>query len=134
MRFIRYCIIGVFNTILDFGIYIGLTRGFEFWQKHYLAANALTFITVVTWSYFWNKYWAFRDRSGGHGKQYIKFVMATLVGIGIAESVLYSGVRWMHLIDLWAKVIAGPLVVLWNFSAYRFWAFGQGKDSIDETS
>lgn len=123
LQFIRYAIVGVVNTGLDFGIYIGLTRGFEFWKHHYLLANGLSFIIVVTWSFFWNKYWTFRNREARHGRQYITFVFITLGGVGIAESILYAGVELFSAHDVVSKIIAAPLVVAWNFFAYRFWAF-----------
>lgn len=122
-QFLRYCTIGAGNTLLDFGIYAVLTRSADFWRIHYLAANAVSFVIVVSWSFFWNKRWSFREYSPRFATQYVRFVSATLVGIIISESVLWVGVEFFDLPDLVAKVIAGPLVVAWNFTAYRFWAF-----------
>lgn len=122
-QFFRYATIGVVNTALDFGMYTGLTRGFDFWREHFLLANALVFIIVVTWSFFWNKRWAFKNREQKHATQYTKFVFATLGGIAIAEGGLFAGVDLFGIHDIVSKVIAAPLVVAWNFSAYRFWAF-----------
>ena len=122
-QFIRYCIVGAVNTVFDFGLYTFLTRGFGFWREHYLLANAVTFVVVVTWSFFWNKYWTFKNRDVQHGKQYLRFVIVTLVGLGIAEGVLFIGVHFLSIYDIVSKVIAAPLVVAWNFSAYRFWTF-----------
>lgn len=116
-------IVGLVNTGLDFGIYTALTRGFAFWKEHYLLANAIAFLIVVTWSFFWNKYWTFNNREQKHSTQYTKFVFTTLVGISIAEGVLYLGAEILSLYDLIAKLITIPLVVLWNFSAYRTWVF-----------
>lgn len=130
VQFIRYATVGTVNTALDFGIYSGLTRGFEFWREYYLLANGLTFIVVVTWSFFWNKYWTFKNRERQHAMQYLKFVIATFGGLGIAEGVLYVGVEVLSLHDILSKVIAAPLVVFWNFSAYRFWAFALPKKAI----
>jgi putative flippase GtrA len=121
--FVRYCIIGTGNTVLDFGIYTTLTRGWMFWEAHFLLANAIAFTMVVTWSFFWNKRWTFGDRSPRSHTQYVKFVIITLVGLGLSESALLIGVRMFGVPDLVAKVFAAPLVVLWNFTAYRYWAF-----------
>ena len=86
-------------------------------------ANALVFVTVVTWSFFWNKHWTFKNREQKHKIQYAKFVLATLGGIAISEGILFVGVDILGIHDILSKVIAGPLVMIWNFSAYRFWAF-----------
>lgn len=121
--FARYCAIGVTNTAIDFTLYTTLTRGWMFWRDHYLWANAFTFALVVTWSFFWNRRWTFQRQDRQHGSQYAKFVLATLGGIGIAQVILYAGVQLIHISDLLAKLISGPLVVLWNFLMYRYWAF-----------
>ena len=123
-KFIRYILVGVSNTVMDFGLYIGLTRGFTFWKEHYLIANAVTFSIVVTWSFFVNKHWTFREPSLRHFKQYVKFLTVTMVGMGIAQGVLWGGVELFSLPDLFAKIIAGPFVVAWNFSMHRRWTFG----------
>lgn len=133
MQFVRYCIIGVINTALDFGIYTGLTRGFAFWSEHYLVANVFSFTMVVTWSFFWNKYWTFKNRERQHASQYAKFVIATIIGVGISESILYVGVELFSLHDILSKVIAAPLVVAWNFSAYRTWTFTPLQDPLERT-
>src|SRR3989339_1969495 len=129
-QFIRYAIVGAVNTGLDFGMYIGLTRGFTFWREHYLLANALVFAVVVTWSFFWNKHWTFKNSEPKHKTQYAKFVLATLGGIAITEGVLFVGVDWLGMDGILSKVIAGPLVIAWNFSAYRFWAFASPTTSL----
>lgn len=121
--FVRYCIIGAGNTVLDFGIYTALTRTWIFWRTYFLLANALSFVIVVTWSFFWNRRWTFQNHAPQVAEQYIRFIVTTVVGLGISEAVLLTGVRLFHLPDLLAKLIAGPLVVLWNFTMYRLWAF-----------
>ncbi|MBI4450064.1 GtrA family protein [Candidatus Uhrbacteria bacterium] len=118
----RYAVIGAGNTVLDFTIYTALTRGFPFWGRHYLLANAFSFLIVVTWSFYWNKRWAFGNRERRHVAQYMKFISATVVSLGIAEGVLATGVAF-GLPDLFAKALAAPLVVVWNYCMYRSWAF-----------
>lgn len=127
-QFFRYATIGVVNTILDFGTYTFLTRSFAFWKEHYLVTNALVFFAVVTWSFFWNKHWTFKNKEREHGTQYAKFVAATIVGVGIANGSLYIGVDFFGFHDILSKAIAAPLVVLWNFSAYRLWTFAVQRD------
>ena len=122
-QFVRYAIIGAGNTALDFGMYAILTRGFDFWRAHYLWANAFTFTTVVTWSFYWNKRWAFKNEEARHKEQYVKFVIVTIVGIAIAQAALYTGVQVFGWHDILTKVFVAPIVVIWNFLAYRLWAF-----------
>ncbi len=129
-QFIRYVIIGLMNTVLDFSIYTVLTRTWQFWSEHYLFANGIAFFIVVTWSFYWNKHWTFQDHSRTHCRQFPKFVLVTLMGIFIAELVLFASVQLLQIYDLLGKMIAGPLVVSWNFLAYRFWTFTPHATSI----
>ncbi|MBI5134712.1 GtrA family protein [Candidatus Uhrbacteria bacterium] len=131
--FIRYGIIGVGNTLIDFTIYSMLTRGWMFWKEHYLIANGISFSIVVTWSFFWNKHWAFQQQQSGCAAQYLKFVMSTIGGIAIAQGILYSGVEFLGFHDIIAKLIAGPFVVSWNFFMYRWWAF-RGHDNAPRST
>lgn len=132
--FLRYCAVGATNTILDFAIYTTLTRGWSFWRAHYLFANACSFVIVVTWSFFWNRRWTFRDRVSQRLASYVKFVIVTLGGILIAQSVLFVGVQIFHVVDLVAKIVAGPLVVVWNFLMYRLWAFNGSQRSVSPSA
>lgn len=131
MTFFRYCTVGVTNTILDFTTYTVLTRGWSFWHTHYLWANALSFTISVTWGFFWHKHWSFRERFGGHIVQYVKFWMVTAIGLAVAQMTLFTSVHVFGLPDLFGKVLAGPLVVAWNFTAHRFWTF-RVRASIDD--
>ncbi|MFH1430735.1 MAG: GtrA family protein [Candidatus Uhrbacteria bacterium] len=128
--FFRYAVIGVGNTILNFAMYTAMTRGSDFWMEHYLLANVVTFCTIVTWSFFWNKRWSFKNHEQQHGVQYAKFVLVTVGGIAIEQSVLVIGVELFSVLDIFAKLIAGPIVVLWNFGMYRRWAFSTKETSV----
>ena len=72
----------------------------------------------------------FQDHSRTHCSQFPKFVLVTLIGISIAELVLLASVQLLHIYDLLGKMIAGPLVVSWNFFAYRYWTFTPHATSI----
>ncbi|MDO8425102.1 MAG: GtrA family protein [bacterium] len=130
--FIRYGIVGASNVVLGFLCYAALTRGFPFWRAHYLAANASTFLLVVTWSFYWNKRWSFGNREARHGTQYVKFFTVTVLGLGIEQVMLVAGVGALQVNDLLVKLAALPFIVLWNFSMYRLWAFREKTINDDD--
>ncbi|HEX9664849.1 MAG TPA: GtrA family protein, partial [Patescibacteria group bacterium] len=121
-QFIKFCLVGVSNTVIDFGVYLGLTRLFLFWRTHFLIANFVAFSLAASWSYFLNKYWTFRDKEKFTQAQYLKFFLVSLVGLGLTQIVLYSLVV-AGLYDLFAKLIAVIVVVFWNFLANKYWTF-----------
>lgn len=133
LQFARYVMVGVSNVLLDFVIYLSLTRGWEFWRFHYLWANSLSFIVVVTWSFFWNKHWTFQERSQKHHTQYLKFLTITVAGLGIYQTILYIGIEKLFLYDVAAKLLAIPLMTLWNFIMHRMWTFRvQSPSALNE--
>lgn len=119
----RYFIVGASNILIDFVIYVAFTRGWDFWREHYLWANCISFLAVVTWSFFWNKFWTFKERSDTYHMQYVKFILVTVVGLAIYQSTLAIGVEYFRQLDLIAKLIATPAMALWNYCMHKFWTF-----------
>jgi len=77
----KYLIVGVLNTLVDFGvlnllIYLtNIAAGFGF-----SVFKAISFIVAVINSFFWNKYWTFENKEAGLGSQFVKFfIVSTFV-------------------------------------------------------
>ena len=120
-QFVKFCIVGVSNVVLDFVVYIILTR---FFNIYYLLANAGSFLVAVTWSFFLNKNWTFRARLGENVREkYIKFFAANVVGIIIQTLLFYMFVEKIHMHDLLGKAASIVLVVFWNFTFSKYWVF-----------
>lgn len=126
-QFIKFGIVGVINTFIDFAIYFSLTRLFGFFQEHYLFGNFIAFSCAATSSYFMNKHWTFRDKSKQISIQYIKFFLVCFVGLLLTELILFSLVHFVQIYDLLAKVAAVVVVMFWNFLINKFWTFKDNK-------
>ena len=123
IRLFRYILVGLSNVALDFLIYIPLTRLFPFWRRHYLLANFLSFMIVITWSFFLNKHWTYQEKSKKNKTQYAKFLIITIAGLILYESILYVSIQFLSLYDLLAKILAIPIMSFWNFFMHRKWTF-----------
>ncbi len=128
-QFIRFGIVGVINTSLDFVIYAFLTRLFLFFDEHYLIANLISFSIATVNSYIFNKYWTFKDNSKQHKIQYTKFYLVSLCGLILTQTILYILVE-LGLYDLLAKAIAVGVVLFWNFFVNKFWTFKKTKNLV----
>jgi putative flippase GtrA len=122
-RFLRFCIIGTFNTGLDFLVYIGLTRNFSFWNEHLLLATACGFIIASTSSYILNRYWTFKVKIGQHRVQYTKFMLVVSGGLGINATCFYILVHVFNLNDLFSKALVVGVVLFWNYLLNSRWTF-----------
>lgn len=121
-QFSKFVFVGLINTGLDFLVYAGLTRVFLFWDSHKILAASLAFFIANLNSYFCNKYWTFQNKEKKHHLQYLKFLIISLIGLGLTDLIFYLALH-LGLYDLLAKLVPIPLVLLWNFSANKYWTF-----------
>lgn len=119
-QFLKFATVGVLNTTIDFSIYTALTRLADW---HFLYANAVSFLSAVTVSFWINRFWTFRDRPRRGRRQYVLFFVVNLIALGFNEALLASFVHIAHVHDLIAKALATCLVLFWNFFANRTWTF-----------
>lgn len=122
-QFVKFSLVGVTNTALDFATYTALTRGWFGFSLHYLQANFFAFFLSVVNSYYWNKRWTFRHEGTRHRVLFAKFFLVNLVTLGFYELFLYLLVGRAHVYDLYGKLIALIVVLVWNFGANRHWTF-----------
>lgn len=114
--FIRFCIVGVSNTAIDF---VGFCLFYYVIGLHLVVSNILSFIPAVTNSYLLNKYWSFGHVDSGKksASEYSVFILIAICGLGINTFVLWMAEEYMHV--LLAKVAATCVSLFWNFACYR---------------
>lgn len=116
----RFCVVGIINTIIDYGVYLFFSRSIGFF---YLYANILAILVAMTFSFFANKYWTFGNFENKLKSQYAKFFLIGIVYFILYNSILYLSVNNLHIYDLLAKVIAIVIGLFWNFIANKYWTF-----------
>lgn len=129
-QFIKFCLVGITNVIIDFSVYIGLTRLIEFFRIHYLIASLISFSLAVSWSFFVNRAWTFKNKQKSVYSQYFKFFLVSAIGLLLHTLVLYILVDYFGFYDILAKAIAVVLVTFWNFSLNKFWTFNSDKPAV----
>ncbi len=119
-QFFKFCVVGSIGTAVDFGLLYLLV---EFGHLFYLLAATISFIAAVVNNYILNKIWTFRDHSKQLFRQFGRFLIISLVGLGLNVLLLYLLVEFGHLWYILAKVLATGVVLIWNFFANKFWTF-----------
>lgn len=122
-QFFRFCVTGTINTVVDFIVYLGLTRSFAYWENHLVLATGISFVVASTNSYVMNKYWTFKDKFGKHVIQYPKFITVALIGLSINVGLFYVFVHLVHINDIASKVLVAGVVLFWNYLANKLWTF-----------
>ena len=113
----RYALVGIANTITDFGIFALL---FYACRMGPLWANAIAFFVAVSQSYLLNSKWTFNVREVELVK-YLSFVAVSVGGLGISSLSIYvlNGLAS----PLVAKILAVGFVVLWGYVLSRTFVF-----------
>lgn len=119
-QFVKFSLVGSSNTIIDFLVYLLLTRLFNL---YYILAAVISFIVAVTWSFFLNRRWTFSHSGKNATSQYIKFFIVNTVVMVLNLSSLFVLVDLFNFYDLIAKLVAAIFLAVLNFSLNRFWTF-----------
>lgn len=129
----KFALVGALNTLVDFSILnlfiftSGITSGIWF-----SVFKATSFTGAVLNSYFWNKFWTFKNL----GQQNIKkelgqffFISGTgfLLNVCIATFIAsVIGPRFGIPLAIWANIsalAATAVVMTWNFIGYKIFVF-----------
>jgi putative flippase GtrA len=124
-QFIKFAIVGVANTLVDFGVYLLLTRGTSVLADHIYIANTLAFCSAATFSFFVNKRWTFGRKDAVTVHEAAKFYIAVTGGFALGMTTFYLLVSHAGFDDRIAKLGATVVTVLWNFVLNKFWVFAE---------
>lgn len=124
--FVRYLLVGVFNSILDLTLFTVLTVGLS-WNE--VISNVISTSLTIFVSYSINRSFVFRSRQRTWGTA-LGFVSVTLFSAWILQSAVVWGVigvggliglnnEWSILIVPLAKTFAMGAGALFNFVGYR---------------
>lgn len=122
-QLIRFTIVGGIATVIDFAIYIFLTRGFSFWQENYFWANLIALFIGATLNFNWNRQWTFFYQRENIWGPYFKFWLVVVVTIILYQFFFYLLVNFLFFFDLLAKIIVAILIMLIRFAIQKYWVF-----------
>lgn len=119
LQFIRFNVVGVFNTLIDFSAFLLLTR----LGMPYRLAHVISYSCGLVNSFVWNKLWTFASREGLRGTEALKFIIVNLGSLGVSLCVLTIFRDSVQLPVMIAKAIAVASSVALNFTGNKLWVF-----------
>ena len=122
-QFTKFVIVGFSNVAIDFSVYLILTRETQIFSQHLLAANIISFLIATANSFYWNKFWTFRDQNKNYRTQYVKFFIVSTGGLIIAQLIFVLGVQYLNIFDMLVKSFAVVAITFWNFFINKWWTF-----------
>lgn len=122
ISFLKFSIVGIINTVVDFGTF---TLLYGVLQLHYLPSQAAAYTAGVLNSYIGNKLWTFKNRSRKIRPQLLKFLMVNAVSLSasLIGLQLFSGYLGFNVYIV--KICIIIITQMINYCGYRFWVFAK---------
>lgn len=125
-QFVKYGFFGVIAFGADFGLFMSLTRYFNF---HPSIANLFSSLLGLAIIFFFNRRFTFQAQEGRIVQQTRRFIIISVVNYFLQQGLLWVFLHWSLLSvlgswhDVGAKMMAISVTVISNFTGHRLWSF-----------
>ena len=130
---IRFGIIGVLATFVDWGIFRILSR---YLGVYYILSSIFSFSVSVIFNYLFSRAWVFHvTEKQNLVREFVLFMITSIIGLGINTLVLWLCVEWLFvqltflsvipndILELLGKAVATFVVMIWNYLIRKFLVF-----------
>jgi putative flippase GtrA len=121
-KFLKFGAVGISGMAVDFG-FTWLCKEIFKIQKY--VSNAIGFTLAATSNYIFNRIWTFESKDPGIAVEYTKFIVVSVIGLGINTLVLWILHKRFGMGFYLAKLLAIGVTTIWNFLANYFFTFPQ---------
>lgn len=115
---IRYLVIGVLTTLIDYGVFALLTLGAAESTGEWQMPQVISWFAAVVFAYFGNKFFVFSSKAESRDaliREAASFFLMRLVSLGLSWVLMFLLVDLLHVHMMIAKIIANVVVVLSNY-------------------
>jgi putative flippase GtrA len=120
IKLVKFGAVGISGMCIDFGI-TWVCKEKLHWNK--FLANSFGFTLAVINNYLLNRVWTFESNSADWQIEFGKFVLVSLVGLGINNLLVYILHSRMKAGFYLSKAAATACVIAWNFLTNYFFTF-----------
>jgi dolichol-phosphate mannosyltransferase len=119
VQFCWYLVVGGLSFLADLYAFMALLMT----GIPTLLASALGFMIGAVVNYWLSALLAFRAGRFGRTMEVSRLLAVALVGLGLTTALMHIFISFLHLSPVLAKVIAVPIVLVWNFLGRRWFVF-----------
>lgn len=121
-RIIRFSLVGVSNTFIDFLMF---TIFHGVFKAGYIISQVIGYSSGIVNSFILNKKWTFEDRSCSKYAVFklIRFITVNLISLGITLSAMNFLIKTQNFNVYASKVIVTFIAQITNFLIYKLWVF-----------
>ena len=133
-QFLRYCLVGGVNTIIDVSVLNALLWRFPTHNVHLLVVeNSVAYASGAVSSFFLNKYWTFRRKQRPTRREGGRFLISVALEIVSSNGLLWlAGMAlspFIANVTVWgnaSKLLAVAANAVFSYLLMRFWIFAGG--------
>lgn len=119
VRFLKFGIVGVLNTLVNWIIFFILnTLG-----MYYIFSNIIAYSISTIHSYLWNTLWVFKYKDKASTDTTFKFITLNVVGLLLNTVILYSLVDLFNLNKMLGLIITTIIIMFINYAVNKIWVF-----------
>lgn len=113
VQLMKFGIVGAACFTVDWGLLVFLT---ECVGVHYLLSGVFSFSVSVIVNYTLSRKFVFSmGKRTDTQKEFLAFVVLSVIGLFINEAVLFVLVEWIQFYYLFSKAVAAAIVMVYNF-------------------
>lgn len=119
-QFLRFFVVGVINTGIDFSIYVALTR---LLNVPFVFATIISVTIATILAYLFHKNLTFRNTDPHTTSKVVKFFIVSFIGLCLNAGIVFFGTHILDIYDIYVKISATGVVMFWSFFMHKFWTF-----------
>lgn len=124
IRLVKFNIVGVMNTSIDFVVFYILTTFISF---SVVPAQIIAYSMGVINSYFMNRFWTFNVKGDHSKKQFLLFILVNLFALSVSTILIYFLAKMIAQVMI-AKVLVTVVVMVINYLGQRYIIFNDKEE------
>lgn len=121
-QILKFGVVGGLAFVIDYVLLYSLT---EFLNIHYLISSIISFSISVIFNYILSIKWVFDVNKKQDVKEFIIFIILSVIGLGINSLIMYTMVDLMNVYYMASKIVSTAVVMVYNFITRKI--FIEGK-------
>ena len=126
-QIMKFGVVGVIATVIDFGVMIFLTEVFGI---NPVASATVSFTVSVIFNYLASMRYVFSHREGmSRQREFAIFIVLSVIGLAINDALMWVGTEMTPVDYRIVKVLATAVVMVWNFVSRKIFLDGGTQSS-----
>jgi putative flippase GtrA len=121
LQFVLYLFVGGLSSVVDIGGFAVMVA----FGTPLVLASTVSFIIATVVNYFLSYVLAFTRGRYSQRSEVLRFWLVSLVGLLINTLIVWLVVQVFGAQPIWGKIVALPIVLVWNFVGRRLFVFSK---------